>query len=63
MIHHLSILKDYFFLAKGEFYLVLIEESWKMLSLPPSSKAEFEFNQGPVAITASRLGIEEDLSF
>lgn len=27
LIHHLSILKDYFLLAKGEFYLVLIEES------------------------------------
>lgn len=53
LIHHLSVLKDYFLLAKGEFYLVLIEESRNLLSLPPSAKAEFEFNQGPVAITAA----------
>ena len=44
LIHHLSVLKDYFLLAKGEFYLVLIEESRNLLSLPPSAKAEFEFN-------------------
>jgi len=27
LLYHLSVLKDYFLMARGEFYLVLIEES------------------------------------
>jgi len=53
LLSHLSTLKDYFLLAKGEFYLILIEEARKLFSLPPSSKAEAEMNNGPVASTAS----------
>lgn len=63
LLHHLSVLKDYFLMAKGEFYLVLIEEAWDLLSLPPTSKAELEFNLGPLASTASWLALEDDLSF
>jgi gamma-tubulin complex component 4 len=48
LLKNLHVLKEYYLLAKGEFYLVLIEEARHLFSLPPSAKAEFEINTGPV---------------
>ena len=60
LIDYLSQIKSYFLLAKGEFYQCFIEEANAMLSLPPSSTAEYDINTGPFQATCLKLGIEED---
>ena len=60
LIQHLSGLKDYFLLAKGEFYMFFIEEARQLFSMPPSSRADYEINNGPALRAATRLGIEDD---
>lgn len=44
LIDHLTNLKDFYFLAKGEFYQIFIEESRNLMRSPPTSNAEHEIN-------------------
>jgi hypothetical protein len=47
---HLSALKDFFLLSKGEFVHEFLEESQAMFSLPPKpDSAESDVNSGPLA--------------
>ena len=44
LMDHLKNLKDYYFLGRGEFYQIFIEESKNIMKLPPTSNAESEIN-------------------
>ena len=44
LVDHLKILRNYYFLDKGEFYQIFIEESRNIMKLPPTSSAEQEIN-------------------
>ena len=63
LLLHLKILKQYYLLAKGEFYHLFLEEACEMMGLPPSETSERDINQGPFLNAASRLGMEENPFF
>ena len=52
--------KDYFLLAKGEFYQTFLEEARQIMSLPPQSTVEHDLNAGPLHHTRVKLGLEDD---
>jgi gamma-tubulin complex component 4 len=60
LAEHLRSIKDYFLLAKGEFYQTFLEEARSIMSLPPQSSAEYDLNIGPLQQTIIKLGLEED---
>ena len=60
LIEHLRSIKDYFLLAKGEFYQTFLEESRSIMSLPPQNSAEYDINIGPLQQTIIKLSLEED---
>ncbi len=60
---HLRALKQYFLLAKGEFYHLFLEEAASMMTLPPVETSERDINQGPFLNAASRLGLEDNPFF
>ena len=40
--------KDYFLLAKGEFYQTFLEEARIIMQLAPTSTVEYDLNAGPL---------------
>lgn len=60
LLTHLKMMKDFFLLANGEFFHFFVEESRSLMSLPPSSKADYELYQGPYLQTLNKLGKEDD---
>ena len=52
--------KDYFLLAKGEFYQTFLEEARTIMSLAPTSTVEYDLNAGPLHQTIVKLGLEDD---
>jgi len=60
LIEHLRSIKDFFLLAKGEFYQTFLEEARELLSLPPTSSAEYNLNAKPLQETIIKLGLEDD---
>ena len=57
---HIISLKNYFLLARGEFILTFLQESFEIMSLPPrADSAEHDINSGPFAQAQSAL--EEDI--
>ena len=40
LLDHLKAIKDYFLLAKGEFYQTFLEEARSIMNLPPQSSSE-----------------------
>ena len=52
--------KDYFLLAKGEFYQTFLEEARTIMSLPPKSTVAYDLNAGPFHQTIVKLGLEDD---
>jgi gamma-tubulin complex component 4 len=40
LLDHLKAIKDYFLLAKGEFYQTFLEEARSIMILPPQSSSE-----------------------
>ena len=63
LLTHLQSMKDFFLLANGEFFHFFVQESRSLMSLPPSSKADYEINQGPYLQTLNKLGKEDDELF
>ena len=57
---HLKEIKNYFLLAKGEFYQTFLEEARSIMTLPPQSSSEYDLNIGPLQQTIIKLGYEED---
>jgi len=55
LMNHLKNLKDFYFLEKGEFYQVFIEEIKNIIKLPPTSTVEDEINGIAYQNTALRL--------
>jgi hypothetical protein len=60
---HLKAMKDFFLLARGEFYQVFIEESMALMALPPSNRAGRDINDGPFAAASVKCGLEDDSMF
>lgn len=60
---HLKAMKDFFLLARGEFYQVFIEESMSLMALPPSNRAGRDINDGPFAAASVKCGLEDDAMF
>ena len=52
--------KDFFLLAKGEFYQTFLEESRLLMSLPPTSTVEYDLNHVLLHQTKFKLGLEDD---
>lgn len=52
--------KDYFLLAKGEFYQTFLEEARSTMALAPTSTVEYDLNAGPLHQTIVKLGLEDD---
>jgi len=44
LLDHLQYLKQYYFLEKGEFYQIFIEESRNFMKLPPNANTEYDIN-------------------
>ena len=44
LVENLQNLKSYYFMEKGEFYHIFIEESRNLMKLPPKASAEFDIN-------------------
>ena len=63
LLAHLRALKQYYLLAKGEFYQLFLEEACVMMALPPTETSERDINQGPFLNAASRLGMEDNSFF
>ena len=63
LLSHLRALKQYYLLAKGEFYHLFLEEACTMMALPPTETSERDINQGPFLNAASRLGMEDNAFF
>jgi len=61
LMEHLTSIKDYFLLAKGEFYQTFLEEARQIMSLPPQNSAEYDLNIGPLQQTIIKLGLEDDM--
>jgi len=61
LLDDLKAVKDYFLLAKGEFFQTFLDEARAMLSLPPQSTAEYDINTGPLQQTILKLGLEDDV--
>lgn len=57
---HLNSIKDYFLLAKGEFYQTFLMEAKHIMGLPPRTSAQDDLNMGPLQQTISKLGLEDD---
>ena len=45
---HLKQIKDYFLLAKGEFYTTFLGEAKQIMGLPPRTSAQDDLNLGPL---------------
>jgi len=60
LLEDLRATKDYFLLAKGEFFQTFLEEARPLLSQPPQSTAEYDLNTGPLHQTILKLGLEDD---
>lgn len=43
-LHHLTILKTYYFLDQGLFYQLFFEEAKQMMQLPPKPSSESDLN-------------------
>ena len=48
LMEDLRAAKDYFLLAKGEFYQTFLEEARTIMSLAPTSTVEYDLNMGPL---------------
>mmetsp|Transcript_4814 Transcript_4814/g.4007 ORF Transcript_4814/g.4007 Transcript_4814/m.4007 type:complete len:337 (-) Transcript_4814:826-1836(-) len=59
LVENLQNLKSYYFMEKGEFYHIFIEESRNLMKLPPKASAEFDINGMVYPNTLSRLNWEE----
>jgi len=59
LMNHLKNLKDFYFLAKGEFYQIFIEEIKNIMKLPPTSNIENEINGVVYQNTILRLGLND----
>eukprot|EP00698_Gefionella_okellyi_P023404 TRINITY_DN7991_c0_g1_i2.p1 TRINITY_DN7991_c0_g1~~TRINITY_DN7991_c0_g1_i2.p1 ORF type:complete len:460 (-),score=99.84 TRINITY_DN7991_c0_g1_i2:560-1939(-) len=44
LMSHFRTLKDYFLLAKGDFYQIFLEDAYKVLAMPPGPTAERQIN-------------------
>jgi gamma-tubulin complex component 4 len=44
LLDHLQLLKQYYFVDKGEFYQIFIEESRNIMKLPPNANTEYDIN-------------------
>jgi hypothetical protein len=62
LLADLSAAKNFFLLAKGEFYQTFIDESRSLMQLPPQSTAEYDLNEGPRMQTILKLALEDDKS-
>jgi len=63
LLANLKALKQYFLLAKGEFYQQFLVDASSLMALPPTETSERDINQGPFINAASRLGMEENPFF
>lgn len=45
---HLKSIKDYFLLAKGEFYTTFLIDARHIMNLPPRTSAQDDLNMGPL---------------
>lgn len=63
LISHLKSIKDYFLLAKGEFYQTFLEDARHIMTLPPTTSAQDDLNLGPLQTTISKLRLEDDAIF
>ena len=57
---HLKSIKDYFLLAKGEFYQTFLQDARHIMALPPRTSAQDDLNMGPLQTTLSKLRLEDD---
>jgi gamma-tubulin complex component 4 len=48
LVDHLKSMKDYYLLARGEFYQTLLDEARPLMLLPPNSTSELDLNCGPL---------------
>jgi len=60
LMSHLKSIKDYFLLAKGEFYQTFLGDARHIMSLPPRTSAQDDLNLGPLQTTISKLRLEDD---
>ena len=60
LVSDLRAAKDYFLLAKGEFYQTFIDEARGLMQLPPQSTAEYDLNMGPSQVSQVKLAMEDD---
>jgi gamma-tubulin complex component 4 len=60
LMTHLKSIKDYFLLAKGEFYQTFLSDARHIMSLPPRTSAQDDLNLGPLQTTISKLRLEDD---
>lgn len=60
LMEDLRAAKDYFLLAKGEFYQTFLEEARSLMALAPTSTVEYDLNAGPLHQTIVKLGLEDD---
>ena len=63
LISHLKSIKDYFLLAKGEFYQTFLEDARQIMTLPPTTSAHDDLSLGPLQTTISKLRLEDDAIF
>jgi gamma-tubulin complex component 4 len=63
LLDHLSAIKSYMLLARGEFFLTFIELSLPMLSQLPSQRAEIDLHHGPWTQAARICGVEDDPNY
>ena len=59
LLEDLKAAKDYFLLAKGEFYHTFLQDSRQLMSLPPPSTVNNELNM-VLSQTKFKLGLEDD---
>ena len=60
LMEDLRAAKDYFLLAKGEFYQTFLEDARSIMAMPPGLNVEFDLNAGPLYQTIGKLGLEDD---
>ena len=57
---HLKSMKDFFLLAKGEFYQSFLSDAHHIMEMPPRTSAQDDLNLGPLQTTISKLRLEDD---
>ena len=65
LVRHLTFIRNFFLLGKGEFYRCFIDSSRKMLSEPPKDlrRSEAAVNLGPWKRAAELCGLDDDLDY